>query len=90
MGVSQGAITVTTSSTQIVAANPKRRGVAVTNNGTATIWIGLASENSAAELTPLFQSEKMTMAGDDEAYKGAIWGVVEAGTQDARFLEYSY
>jgi len=86
-----GTISVGTSATEILAANPRRTKLEIQHVGTNPVYLGLDSSVTTgngrelvADGTP-FTDE--TTSGR-ECYKGSIQGIVAASTEDVRYMEF--
>lgn len=79
--ISAAAVTVATTATLLAAADTARQSVIVTNNGAADIFIGPAGVTTATG-TPLVPGEKCSI----DKTTAAIYGIVAAGTVEARVL----
>lgn len=87
------AVTIPTSPTQIVPANPSRRSIQICNAGTTVLWIwpGNATAVSAYELPALSSGTTVcfsppTGGGGDAGRAGAAWyasSVTSAGNASA-------
>ena len=90
-----GAITVpaTANGIEIVAKNLSRVALLLYNNGANTIFLG---EDNSVDITngyPLKSGDELILAYDaDESgyglfYKGAVFGIVAAATENLRYWE---
>ena len=89
MSQSYNTVTVTTSATQIVAANNGRRGLIIVNASESDIYYGPDASITTANALPLYANQTLNMDKVPEGYGGAIYGIVAAGTADVRFWENS-
>ena len=86
MGVNKSAVSVSTTATKIVSANNRRVDLVISNEGSATIYLGFDDTVTTSNGVSLYQSEKTTWSGKD-IYRGDIYGIVASGTQEARYWE---
>jgi predicted phage tail protein len=77
-----GASTVGVAASQLIAQNNDRTGWLVTNNGTATIYIGSDNTVTTANGTPVLAGA--TIGGDDT---DEVWAISGTAGQDARHWE---
>lgn len=78
-GIETGQIDVTAGVTQIVAARPGRRSVAITTHGATDVFIG----GSSVASTTGFKLPLAVVIPTD----AAVFGVTAGGTQKVSFLE---
>lgn len=78
-----GNASVTTSATQIVAANAARRGVMIQNVGIDFVWIGPSgiATGSGIRVAP---GQTVSI---DKSPTAAVFGIATSGTQSVAFLE---
>lgn len=77
-----GNVSVTSSATQIKAANTSRKSILIRNNGADALRVG-ASGITASEGRQVLPGKELYIRGD----KGAIYGISEGSTIDIRYLE---
>jgi hypothetical protein len=80
-------ITVGSSATKIVGANPQRISLMIVNTGTPTVYIG--QDNTVLTTTgiPLKTDMNLTEdSGGQKVYCGDIWGIC-ASSSDVRYWE---
>lgn len=80
-------VTVTDTATEIVGANSSRRNLTIVNNGSNTVFIGPDSSITTANAIPLYASSTRDSDVIPEGYKGAIYGIVESGSENVRYWE---
>ena len=81
-------VTITTSATKIVTANPNRQSLILANTGTGTVYLGPDNTVTTANGTPLLQDGTLTEDdGGSRMFMGDVWGVVATGTSDLRYWE---
>lgn len=73
-------INVTTKVVQLVSEDPKRTGLLVYNNGSATVYLLSAQNLKATDGIPIAAAGSYS---NKESYN-AYWIVAESGTQDVR------
>ena len=82
-------VTVTTTATEIVAANSQRKDVDIANTDAGEIvYIGPDSSVTTSNAIPLYPQQtrdKPKMLS--EHWKGPIFGIVGTGTADVRYWE---
>lgn len=81
-------VTVTNSATLIVAANPSRKGLIITNESNVTVFIGPDSSITSANAPSLPALGNITNSGLESGFRGSIYGIVASGTADVRFWEW--
>jgi len=82
-----GAVTVTTTATQIRALNTKRNSLLISNNGSKTIFIGDTNAVTASTGFPLAKGDVIEFSGGD-LYTGVVFGIIASGASvDVRFIE---
>jgi len=79
-----GQVTITTAATQIVAARAGRSSVMVQNLGTTDVWIGPANTVTVGNGILLVGTKGATLTIPTQ---GALWGIVQTGTQAVAFSE---
>lgn len=90
MATTYGTVTVSTNATLIVPANSNRKGVVITNESTtAKLFIGPDSSITTANCPSIEASGKFTDAGVQDNFKGDIYGIVAASTNDVRYWEWT-
>jgi len=88
--MSYGNISVGTSATSILSANPQRSSFKLKHNGTNAIFLG---DNSSVTTSNGYPFSKATLEYKEETvqgrecYKGAIYGIVASSTEDLRYIE---
>jgi len=80
---SYGQITVSTSATEVVAANTERQSVLIQNSGSDPVYVGF--DNAVTASDGIEVAAGGTYA--DETYTGDVYAVAGAGTNDVRFQE---
>ena len=82
-------ITVTTTATQIVAANTKRKALTIVNTEEGKIvYIGPDTSITTANAIPLYETQTRDSAKViAEGYLGPVYGIVAADTADVRYWE---
>lgn len=73
----------TTAATLLLAANASRTTALLANNGTQTVYLGVANTVTTANGVPLAPGATLT----DETTTGAWWGITASGTGDVRVVE---
>jgi hypothetical protein len=85
------AVSVTTSATQIVAANPIRTGLIIENVGGGTVYLGDDSSVTTSNGIKLAANATRELFFNGGAwqfyYRGDLYGIVATGTSDVRVLE---
>jgi hypothetical protein len=81
-------ITITTTATKIVSANPNRQSLILANVGTGTVYLGPDDTVTKDNGVPLLQDGTFTEDdGGSRMFMGDVWGIVEASTSDLRYWE---
>ena len=80
------AVTVTTSTVQVLPSNSSRKSFAVTGN--ATWYLGFGTGLTASNGFKLAADQAYTDGGVS-AYTGEVWGITASGTADVRAVETS-
>lgn len=88
MASSYGTVSVASTATLILASNNNRRGSMVTNTGTGTVYLGMNSAVTTATGLPLLQNGSFNNSGQNEVWKGNVYGIVASGTSDCRTWEW--
>lgn len=83
-----GTITVTNAATSILAANNERKGSLIFNASNQTVYLGMDSSVTTSNGLPLLANASMQNSGQNEVWKGAIYGIVASATADCRFWEF--
>lgn len=78
-------VTVTTTACELVKANPKRVGLIVYNNGTATIYVLSAQNLKTTDGIPVLLGEPYENTISTAPY----WAIAASGSQDVRVEEVS-
>lgn len=87
MSTQAAAVVVTTSATEIVAANSKRVGLLVSNATNAEIFVG--PTNAVTVVNGLVIAAKGNFGDSGKfSWKGSMFGIVNSGTADVRFWEW--
>jgi hypothetical protein len=90
MATTYGNISVAATATLIVGANPDRKGVVITNESTtAKLYIGPDSSITTSNAVSIEASGKFTDAGQQDNFKGDIYGIVATSTNDVRYWEWT-
>lgn len=84
-----GSKTVTTSATEILSANTKRKGFIIGNTSTKVAYIGPDNSITVNNAIPLYQYQNLTKDKIPEGWLGPIYAIVENGTADLRYWEFS-
>lgn len=81
-------VAATAGGTLIIAPNPARLGVILTNTGTQTVYIGQDTTVTSANGVPLKQDSTLTEDnGGTKMYCGPIYGITATSTADVRYWE---
>jgi len=86
MGVT-AAVSVGTTPTLIIPVNARRTSFYLLNNGTNEMYIGENSSVTVATGFPLAAASQVSEDEGSNVYKGDIYGIVAAGTEEARYWE---
>lgn len=90
MAIVYGAVTVTTSATQIFGPSPPRRGSFIRNNDSAiSIFVGPDANVTTSNGLPLRAGEIMNISGMKENWRGAVYGISASGSVDVRFWDWT-
>jgi hypothetical protein len=80
-------VTVGSSATKIVGANPQRISLIIVNTGTPTVFIGQDNSVTTSNGIPLKTDMNLTEdSGGQKVYCGDIWGIC-ASSSDVRWWE---
>jgi hypothetical protein len=85
---SYNTVTVTTSPTLILAANPERKGAIVYNNGSVVVYIGFDASVTTSNGLTVQPGGVLNDSGFEDAYRSNIYGVAASGTCDVRYWEW--
>jgi len=81
------AVSVTTDATEIVASNPQRVGLLVSNATNAEVFVG--PTNAVTVDNGLVIAAKGNFGDSGKfSWKGSMFGIVNDGTADVRFWEW--
>ena len=81
-------VTITTTATKIVSANPNRQSLLLSNTSAGTVYLGADNTVTTANGLPLVQDGTLTEDdGGSRMFMGEVWGIVGAGTSDLRYWE---
>lgn len=89
MSASYGATSVTTSATNILAANNGRRGFVIANNGSNIVYIGFDSGVLSSNGIQIMPQDKFELSGEHSTFKGSVWGITSSGAADVRWWDYT-
>jgi len=78
---SYGAVAVETTATQIQAADASRKEFLIYNNGAAIFYLGQNNSVTTANGIPIIPHR----GASGRIYKGALWGIVSAGSVNTRW-----
>lgn len=87
MATGYGNVSVTTSATQILPPNNRRKSCLINNNGAATLYIGFDSSVTSSNGMPVVSNGYYINSGENDAFRGAIFGISASGTLDVRYEE---
>lgn len=84
---SQARVTVSSTATQIVAANTDRRSLWIQNTGSYIVYIGFDNtvDTTDVYLTPVGSKTFENIIHD---YKGALWGITSSTSSTVSYLEF--
>lgn len=85
--MSSGTITITTTATQIVAANEKRQSIVMSNNGTTTIYFGPNTSITTNYVAIVAGGTFAEDRGGGRMWMGDIYGVVSIATGTIGYWE---
>lgn len=74
----------TTTATLLKASNVDRKGIAISNHGEVTVYLGFANTVTTATGFPLSPGGSYA----DDIYTGDWYGITAAGTGDIRVIEF--
>ena len=81
-------VSVTNIATLILADNPMRLSLIITNVSPDTVFIGQDATITSSTGIPIIQNGTFTEdSGGTKMYCGPIWGVTSGGTVDVRVWE---
>ncbi len=83
------AVSVSTTPVLIAAANPRRKGIILQSTTVAPLFWGNDENITTSNTVFVRAGGDGILAGLPEAYKGAIYGVVIAGTHSVKVFEWS-
>jgi hypothetical protein len=81
-------VTITTSATKIVSANPNRQSLLLSNTSAGTVYLGADNTVTKDNGIPLLQNV-LFVENDcgSRMYLGDVWGIVTAETSNLRYWE---
>ncbi len=86
--MSYGSTTVTTTATQIIASNTKRKNLTIANTSDSYIvYIGPDSSVTTSNGIPLYENQTRDQDKIPEGYLGPVYGIVSSSTADVRYWE---
>ena len=80
-------VSVATTATQILSPDATRRGWVIYNAGANAVYYGPDDSITTANTVAL-QPKSTILSSDVVNYKGSIYGIVSAGTEDVRYWEW--
>lgn len=81
-------VTVTTVVESVVDWNPRRRGIAFFNNGSATVFVSQDETNVAADGFPVAPGVTILFSSDEhDEPEMALFAVADSGSQNCRVQE---
>ena len=80
-------VSVGTSATLIIAPNTQRRNLTISNNSSATIYIGPDDSITTSNAMPLYGRQTRDQDLVPEGYMGPVYGIKASGTSDVRYWE---
>jgi hypothetical protein len=81
-------VAATAGGTLIVAANPQRLSLIITNTGVQTVYIGQDTSLDSSNGVPLLTNATLTEdSGGTKMYCGPIYGITATSTSDVRYWE---
>ena len=81
------AVTVTTTATLVMPANVRRGSFYLLNNGATSMFIGETNSITALTGFPLAAASQVSEDEGNNLWKGDIYAIVAAGTEEARYWE---
>ena len=81
-------ITVTTTATEILVADPERKSAIIQNISTQNIHIGPTNAITTSDTIFLGPGEKWSVGSFGERWSSSVFGIVASGTADVRFWEW--
>jgi len=81
---SHGAVSVEDTATQIRPANASRKEFLIYNNGATILYIGSSNTVTTVNAGVILVPQR---GASGRIYKGALWGIVSAGSTDTRYWE---
>jgi hypothetical protein len=85
-----GVVTVAITATLILPANERRQSFYLFNNGLSAIYMGETNAVTVATGFPLAQGSQISEDRGQNQWKGDIWGIVAAGTEEIRFWQRTH
>lgn len=85
-----GAVSVTTSSTAILAANTSRRSVTIVNDGSNVVYLAVTTSFGTAPTAVANSGVRLNASGGSwyqEDFSGAVAGIAVGGTSVVTVLE---
>jgi hypothetical protein len=89
MATTHGNVTVTTNPTLIIGANPNRRAIIISNNTNTSLYLSPDSSLTTANGIVVPALGHIEISADGEVFKGDIYGIVAASTNDVRYWEWT-
>ncbi len=89
MAVQYNTVTVGTSASLVLGANPSRRGMILANAGASTVYIGSDSSVTTSTGIPIVANGNLTDSGPRDLWKGDVYAICASGTVDFRYMWWS-
>lgn len=88
MAVNYNTVSVASTATLILAANPGRRMFVIYNNGANNVYIGPDANVTTSNGIPILPQASYTQNGE-RMWQGAIYGITSTSTSDTRYWDYN-
>jgi hypothetical protein len=89
MATTNASVSVGSSPTLIIGANPNRRAIIISNNTNASLYLGPDSSLTTSNGIVVPALGHIEISADGEVFKGDIYGVVASSTNDVRYWEWT-
>ena len=81
-------VTIGTSQSTVVAANPNRKGLLIFNNGNDIIYLGFDTSVTTSNGMPILPRAAQAQSGLEMGYRGLITAISGSAGQNVRFMEW--
>ncbi len=85
---SYNTVSVLSAATLIIASNPERKGIIISNYGGEPLFLGPDANVTTANGIPILPRDAMNLIGIFEGFRGSIYGICTTGPVDTRYWEW--